>query len=164
MTTEPKQVRLLGETIVVYRDAGGLVALRDKCVHRGVALSGGCIRDGRLMCPLPRLAVRPHRQGGVHPRAGEGGSIPSQARVHRYHVREDHGAVWIAPDEPLADLPPWPDDDWNSDDWHVFLVGTWRWQSSAGRMLENAIDFAHFNFVHEASPNWPTGRSSSPSR
>ena len=149
VTAEPMQVRLLGETIVLYRDAEGLVALRDKCVHRGVALSGGCIRDGRLMCPYHGWQYDRTGKVAFIPALGAGGAIPSQARVHRYHVREDHGAVWIAPDEPVADLPPWPDDDWNSDDWHVFLVGTWRWQSSAGRMLENAIDFAHFNFVHE---------------
>ncbi|MYE65683.1 MAG: aromatic ring-hydroxylating dioxygenase subunit alpha [Acidimicrobiaceae bacterium] len=149
VTAEPMQVRLLGETIVLYRDDEGLVALRDKCVHRGVALSGGCIRDGRLMCPYHGWQYDRTGKVAFIPALGAGGAIPSQARVHRYHVREDHGAVWIAPDEPVADLPPWPDDDWNSDDWHVFLVGTWRWQSSAGRMLENAIDFAHFNFVHE---------------
>ncbi|MCE2525658.1 MAG: Rieske (2Fe-2S) protein, partial [Acidimicrobiia bacterium] len=51
VTTEPQQVRLLGEPIVLYRDDEGLVALRDKCVHRGAAMSRGCIRDGQLMCP-----------------------------------------------------------------------------------------------------------------
>ncbi|MYE68365.1 MAG: Rieske 2Fe-2S domain-containing protein, partial [Acidimicrobiia bacterium] len=51
VTAEPRQVRLLGEPIVLYRDAAGPVALADRCVHRGAALSGGCIRDGRLMCP-----------------------------------------------------------------------------------------------------------------
>ena len=56
--------------------------------------------------------------------------------------------MWVALEEPVADLPPWPDDDWNNPDRRVFLVGTWRWQASAGRMVENAADFAHFNFVH----------------
>ncbi|MCY3952974.1 MAG: Rieske 2Fe-2S domain-containing protein, partial [bacterium] len=46
VTAEPQQVRLLGENIVLYRDGEGLVALRDKCVHRGATLSAGCIRDG----------------------------------------------------------------------------------------------------------------------
>ena len=149
VTAEPRQVRLLGENIVVYRDDDGLVALRDKCVHRGVALSGGCIRDGLLMCPYHGWQYDRTGKVAFIPALGENGSIPSQARVHRYHASEAYGAVWVAPDTPVADLPPWPDDDWNSGDWHVFMVGTWRWQSSAGRMMENAIDFAHFNFVHE---------------
>ena len=149
VTAEPRQVRLLGENIVVYRDAEGLVALRDKCVHRGVALSGGCIRDGLLMCPYHGWHYDRTGKVAFIPALGQNGSIPTQARVHRYHVRDGYGAVWVAPDTPVADLPPWPDDDWNSPEWHVFMVGTWRWQSSAGRMMENAIDFAHFNFVHE---------------
>ena len=149
VTAVPVQVKLLGEPIVLYRDGDGLVALRDKCVHRGVALSGGCIRDGLLMCPYHGWQY--DRTGKVAhiPALGAGGSIPSQAAVAAYEVREAYGAVWVAPDTPAAGLPPWPDDDWASDDWHVFMVGTWVWQSSAGRMLENAIDFAHFNFVHE---------------
>ncbi len=149
VTGEPQQVRLLGENIVLYRDADGLVALRDKCVHRGVALSGGCIRDGLLMCPYHGWQY--DRSGKVAhiPALGQGAAIPSRASVHKYNVCEAYNAVWVAPSKPVVDLPPWPDDDWNSPDWHVFLVSTWRWQSSAGRMLENAIDFAHFNFVHE---------------
>ena len=83
------------------------------------------------------------------PALGPNGNIPSQARVHRYNVREQYGAVWVALETPVADLPPWPDGDWNSPDWRVLLVGSWRWQTSAGRMVENVIDFAHFNFVHE---------------
>jgi phenylpropionate dioxygenase-like ring-hydroxylating dioxygenase large terminal subunit len=40
---KPKAVRLLGEDIVLFRDAGKLFALEDRCPHRGVKLSiGAC--------------------------------------------------------------------------------------------------------------------------
>ena len=148
VTAEPQQVRLLGENIVLYRDDEGLVALRDKCVHRGATLSAGCIRDGQLMCPYHGWEY--DRTGTVSfiPALGPGGNIPSQARVQRYRVQERFDAVWVALDEPVAELQPWPDDDWNDPDWRVLLVGAWHWQTSAGRMTENVIDFAHFNFVH----------------
>ena len=148
VTAEPQQVRLLGEAIVLYRDDEGLVALRDKCVHRGAAMSRGCIRDGQLMCPYHGWQY--DRTGAVSfiPALGPDGIIPSQARVRTYNVQEKYDAVWIALEEPVADLPPWPDDDWNDPDWRPLLVGSWRWQTSAGRMTENVIDFAHFNFVH----------------
>lgn len=149
VTDTPQQCRLLGEKIVLYRDSDGLVALRDQCVHRGVALSTGCLIDGRLMCPYHGWQYDRTGRVAFIPALGDNGKIPSRARVRRYNVREEYGAVWIAPDVPVADVPPWPDDDWNSPDWHVFLVDTWTWRSSAGRMMENAIDFAHFNFVHE---------------
>ncbi|MCY3926603.1 MAG: aromatic ring-hydroxylating dioxygenase subunit alpha [bacterium] len=148
VTAEPQQVRLLGEDIVLYRDAEGLVALRDKCVHRGAALSRGCIKDGQLMCPYHGWEY--DRSGTVSfiPALGPDGVIPSQAKVQTYRVQERFDAVWVALDEPAAELQPWPDDDWNSPDWRVLLMGAWRWQTSAGRMTENVIDFAHFNFVH----------------
>ena len=148
VATEPQQVRLLGENIVLYRDDEGPVALADKCVHRGATLSAGCIRDGQLMCPYHGWQY--DRTGTVAfiPALGSDGIIPSQARVQRHRVREQYGAVWVALEEPVAELPPWPDDDWNDPDRRVFMVGTWRWQASAGRMMENAADFAHFNFVH----------------
>ena len=148
VTSEPQQVRLLGEAIVLYRDDEGLVALRDKCVHRGAALSGGCIRYGQLKCPYHGWEYDRTGMVSFIPALGENGTIPSQARVHRYDLREQYGAVWIALETPVADLPPWPDDDWNRPDWRVLLVGSWRWQTSAGRMVENVVDFAHFNFVH----------------
>ena len=148
VTTEPQQVRLLGEPIVLYRDGDGPIALRDKCVHRGAALSRGCIRDGQLQCPYHGWQYDRSGKVSFIPALGPNGSIPSQASVHRYDVREQYGAVWVALEEPVADLPPWPDDDWNDPERRVFLVGTWRWQASAGRMVENAADFAHFNFVH----------------
>ncbi len=149
ITQQPQQVRLLGEKIVVYRDDRGLVALQDRCVHRGVALSTGCLRDGRLMCPYHGWQYDRSGRVALIPALGNNGKIPSRARVRRYDVRDGYGVVWVAPDAPAQDLPPWPDNDWNNPDWRVFLVGTWTWQSSAGRMMENAIDFAHFNFVHE---------------
>ena len=132
VTDEPRQVRLLGENIVVYRDSEGLVAMRDKCVHRGVALSGGCIRDGLLMCPYHGWQYDRTGKVAFIPALGADGAIPSQARVHRYHVREQYGAVWVAPEAPTADPPPWPDDDWDSDEWHVFMVGTWVWAVVCG--------------------------------
>ena len=148
VTSEPQQVRLLGEAIVVYRDGEGVVALRDKCVHRGVALSGGCIRDGQLMCPYHGWQYDRTGKVSFIPALGPGGNIPRAARVQRHRVREQYGTVWIALEEPVADLPPWPDDAWDSPDWQVLVVGSWLWKTSAGRMVENVVDFAHFNFVH----------------
>ena len=49
---EPRAVSLLGEPLVVYRDADGKPhALEDRCCHRGVQLSLGRItKQGHLAC------------------------------------------------------------------------------------------------------------------
>ena len=36
---------------VVALDGGGYAALLDRCPHRDVALSGGIVKDGTLICP-----------------------------------------------------------------------------------------------------------------
>ncbi len=149
ITSKPQQLRLLGKNLVVYRDDQGAVALRDKCAHRGATLSPGCIKNNRLECPYHGWQYERNGVVGFVPALGEDGSIPSQAKVPVYHTIEKHSVVWVALEDPKSDLPPWPDDDWDSEDWHVFLVDTWLWKCSAGRMIENAIDFAHFNFVHQ---------------
>ncbi len=41
-----------GETAVAVFDVGGeLVALEDRCLHRGGSLSSGLVRDGTVTCP-----------------------------------------------------------------------------------------------------------------
>ena len=168
VTAEPLQVRLLGEAIVLYRDPEGLVALRDKCVHRGVALSGGCIRDGRLMCPYHGWQYdRSGARWPTSPPWAPNGAIPSQARVNCHHVREAHGAVWVVPAEPRSpDLPPVARR--RLEQPRLARVPGGHLASGRprpGRMIENAIDFAHFNFVHRGLHRAGRRRpSSSPSR
>lgn len=149
VTEDPQGFRLLGEGIVAYRDSDGVVALRDRCAHRGVALSTGCMRDGLLMCPYHGWQYDRSGRVAVIPSLPPGSPRPAQAATDCYHTSEAYGLAWVALEEPATSLPPWPDDDWDSPDWHVFLVDTWVWKTSAGRVIENAADFSHFNFVHE---------------
>ena len=50
--------------------------------------------------------------------------------------------------EPIQPFPEWPEDAWNCADFRVLLVNQYLWRTSAGRVVENAMDFSHFNFVH----------------
>ena len=64
---EPKQIRLLGERFVAFRDTAGQVALLDEnCPHRGASLAYARNEDCGLRCiylrPNPR-ASRHHRFG-----------------------------------------------------------------------------------------------------
>src|SRR5688572_15938744 len=48
----PFPARLLGQDLVLWRDAAGAVhAWPDRCPHRGARLSLGRIEDGHLECP-----------------------------------------------------------------------------------------------------------------
>jgi phenylpropionate dioxygenase-like ring-hydroxylating dioxygenase large terminal subunit len=47
-----KEVRLLGEDLVLFRDRGGRLALLDRfCSHRRVNLAMGMVEDDGIRCP-----------------------------------------------------------------------------------------------------------------
>ena len=146
---QPRSFRLLGEQIVAFRDREGVAAFQDLCIHRGTALSLGSITEGRLTCPYHGWQY--DRTGAcVHiPALPPGASIPRKARAIVYHAAEAYGLVWVAMAEPAAPIPAWPDAAWDRPDYRVFLSGTYLWNSSAGRAIENGMDFSHFNFVHK---------------
>ena len=149
VTDKPKQFRLLGDTIVAYRDAEGVAAFKDLCIHRGAALSGGTVADGKITCPYHGWAY--DRTGACVniPSLPPGSPIPAKARAIPYQAREEYGLVWVAMKDPAQPFPTWPDNAWQNSEYRVFLVNTYLWKSSAGRAIENAMDFSHFNIVHK---------------
>jgi phenylpropionate dioxygenase-like ring-hydroxylating dioxygenase large terminal subunit len=81
------------------------------------------------------------------------GEEPSEVRLMgRTFVTKDErrqerwGLVWIAPEEPITDLFPDPDEDDRN------YTGAWlppvRTPASAGVVADNFLDVAHFPFVH----------------
>src|ERR1700722_8408262 len=111
--SKPKQFKLLGETIVAYRDKDGPVAFKDMCAHRGAALSNGWLTDGNLTCPY---------HGWQYDRSGAcvsipsllpGAKIPSHARAVAYQAKEAYGLVWVCMSQNQASIPEWPDNAWD---------------------------------------------------
>lgn len=50
---KPLSMTIASERVVFFRDASGApAALIDRCPHRGVALSLGCVSDGEIECPF----------------------------------------------------------------------------------------------------------------
>jgi len=145
----PGQFTLLGEKLVAFRDASGVVVFKDLCVHRGTALSRGCIRDGRLVCPYHGWEY--DRTGRcVHiPSLPTGTPIPKKAQAITYEAQEMYGLVWVALDEPGQPIPAWPEAAWDNPRYRVCLAGVYEWRASAARVIDNAMDLAHFNFVHK---------------
>jgi phenylpropionate dioxygenase-like ring-hydroxylating dioxygenase large terminal subunit len=146
---QPRRFTLLGEPVVAFRDEQGVAAFRDLCIHRGTALSLGYITDGRLTCPYHGWEY--DRSGAcVHiPSLPEGSSIPRKARAIVYRAEERYGLVWVAMKDPVAPIPDWPDHAWDSPRFEVFLAARQTWRANAGRVIENGLDFSHFNFVHK---------------
>lgn len=153
---QPVQVRLLDVKLVVYRTRAGLSVALDRCPHRGVPLSKGCVKEDHLVCAYHGL----HFNG-----AGTCTRIPAQPALQpsdRFRLRslpavERYGLLWtcLRPEGEPA-IPPMPS--WGEAGHQQVLPPFVDIQGSAGRQVEGFVDVAHFAFVHHeafADPDNP---------
>jgi len=145
----PKKFTLLGEDVVAFRDTGGVVAMRDLCIHRGTRLSLGTVVDGCIVCPYHGWEYDSTGTCVKIPSLPSGSAIPKKARTTVYATEEMYGLVWVALSDPVAPIPSWPENVWSQDSrYTVFLAYNQVWRGNAGRVIENGMDFSHFEFVH----------------
>ena len=58
LSGKPMQVRVAGNDLVLFRDAGGRVRAIDAyCPHMGANLSDGTVRDGCIECPFHKWRI-----------------------------------------------------------------------------------------------------------
>ncbi len=150
---KPIGVRLLGEDIAFFREAGKVFALHDRCAHRGIPLSLGrrefpgtisCIYHGWTYDLKTGELVAALTDGADSP-------IARKVRLRTYHVQEAKGLVWvyIGDREPQAlstDVPA----DFLADDAyvagrHTVRGGNWRYAA------ENGFDESHSKMLHRDS-------------
>ena len=148
LTTIPLSVMLIGERIVLWRDAAGTArAMRDRCVHRGTALSIGRIQGNEIVCPYHGWRYGVDGRCVHIPQLQDPARVPERARIAAFQCEERYGLIWVALADPIAPIPDVPElDDLR---WHTVRTGPFAWHANASRQLENFTDFGHFAFVHE---------------
>ncbi|MBR0784862.1 aromatic ring-hydroxylating oxygenase subunit alpha [Bradyrhizobium iriomotense] len=145
----PKPFTLLGEPIVLFLDANGEpAALEDRCCHRTAKLSKGWCNNGNIVCGY---------HGWEYDRDGKLVMIPQfpfeqpvpEAKARSFRAKARYGYVWIALDEPLADIPEIPED--GMPGYRRINQFYDKWDTAALRLMENSFDNAHFAFVHKGT-------------
>lgn len=154
LLAQPLPVRLLGEDLVLWRDASGQARVfTDRCPHRGAALSMGRVVDGALECPYHGWRFEAQGRCIAIP-AVPGFTPPEGHRACAYQLREAYGLLWVclspADAAQQAQVPvPLPafaaEDDPNL---RKVTSGPYEVQTSAPRIVENFLDMSHFGFVH----------------
>jgi phenylpropionate dioxygenase-like ring-hydroxylating dioxygenase large terminal subunit len=159
---EPLQVWLLGEPWVLVRLAGAVRAFPDRCPHRLAPLSAGRVTDGTLQCgyhgwrfgadgrcvEIPALGKstypRQNQPSGAQARISKRATLPGP-----HAVIERYGLVWLAPDEPVAPLPEFPE--WGAEGFETAMCTVVRTPAGAAQLVDNFMDASHFPYVHAAS-------------
>lgn len=153
---QPVAITLLGEPWVVVRLDGEVCAFVDRCPHRLAPLSAGHVDtdDGRevLRCGYHGWCFEGAGTCTSIPALGPGATLPPRSRAGVPAGVASHlGLVWIAPEPPVAPLPEAPI---AHDDLGRFLSGdlpAFEASASAGLLIDNFLDVAHFPFVHAAT-------------
>ena len=140
------RVTLLGEHYVLWRTDDGTRAFVDQCPHRAAQLSAGSLAAGVVQCAYHGWRFD-QRGVCVHiPALGDGATLPPAARLQPAHTRDAYGLVWLAPDEPIADVIEV--DEWHDERLRKVWLPVVSVRTSAAQFLDNFCDFAHFPFVH----------------
>jgi phenylpropionate dioxygenase-like ring-hydroxylating dioxygenase large terminal subunit len=135
-----------GQSFVAFRPAPESLAMLDaRCSHMGADLSRGCVKDGRIVCPLHGWQYGAHGRCEHLPAATE---IPPRARQTAFPIEERGGHVFFFNrPEPRFPLP--------------FFAGLKDQQLLAARSCEfiveapwhlvaaNGFDVQHFRCAHD---------------
>lgn len=150
IANKPKRVTVLGQELVLFRNAEGqVIALNNLCAHRGGNLADGWLEDGCIRCPYHGWKYGSDGVCVEIPANSPGTPIPKLACVDAYPVEERYGWVWVflgdLPESERPPLPPLPelsDSAWRS------VYGTFRWNAPYTRVVENGLDISHLPFIH----------------
>jgi len=145
----PVGVTRMGEKMVFWRDAAGQVScLRDRCPHRGVALSEGQVIEGHLQCPFHGFEYDASGRCTLIPANGRAASVPKVFRAHSYPTHEAHGFIWVWWGQSLPDELPPPRFFDDVDDTFTYRTIYDPWNAHYSRVIENQLDVAHVPFLH----------------
>jgi phenylpropionate dioxygenase-like ring-hydroxylating dioxygenase large terminal subunit len=144
---EPKQVVLMGERIVLFRNEEGIHAFKDLCIHRGASLSLGCVKDGNLVCNYHGWEYNSEGTCVKIPQLPEGRSIPLKAKAMKYLCKEAYGFVWINLNNNNPVFFSYPQ--YTDENYRNVLWGPQGVNANPPRIVENFLDVGHLAFIHE---------------
>ena len=151
LADEPLKRRMLGQDFVLWRDEEGQAhCLSNTCCHRGGSLGNGLVAAGCIQCPYHGWRFN----GAGHcvrvPSIGMNAKPPGRARVDSYPVTERYGLVFAflgdldeSERPPILEIPEWDQEGWSS------TCQEFNWNLDYKRSIENGIDPAHNEFVHD---------------
>lgn len=152
---EPLGRWLLDSPVVLYRtEAGNVVALENRCLHRWAPISSGFRRGDNIVCGYHGAVFGPDGRCVRYPTQP---SVPSAARVKSYPVIERTPFVWIwmGDTEQMTKVPEPPAFEWVNDPKWVVAQGYVEMAANYFLLHENVLDLTHFNYLHMKSLEMP---------
>jgi 5,5'-dehydrodivanillate O-demethylase len=151
--TPTKEVRLLGEELVLYRDAKGTVGcIEPSCAHRKANLSYGIPEENGIRCAYHGWVFNETGACMEQPSEPEGSRFKEKVSIKAYPVQELGGLIFVyMGPAPVPVLPKWDLFMWDNVDRSissVMLPCNWL------QCHENSLDPVHFQWLHRYYGLW----------
>jgi len=152
VTRELRGVRLLGESVVLYRtEDGEPVALENACPHRKLPLAMGRLKNDDVECGYHGLVF--NRTGNCVRIPGVRQTPPRSVRVRNYPTASRYGLVWVwmgdasrARSEDIFQVEHWDDPRWGRNKGGSMVV-----DCNYLYITDNLLDPSHVSWVHRTS-------------
>jgi len=146
-----QSLRYFGRDLVLFRTKDGNPHLLEAhCAHLGAHLGvGGCVNGNTIQCPMHGWQW--NGKGVCEAIPSEHKKLPS-AKMRDWPIREANGQIMAWHDEhggmPAWEPPQLPE--YGHPDWLPFrFAHQWKIRSHVQEFAENAMDMAHFPYLHE---------------
>lgn len=160
-TNPVMRVKLLDESLVLYRDRGGNLGLiSDACAHRRVNLVFGIPEQEGLRCPYHGWLYDNTGQCLEMPAESADSNFPSRVKITAYPVQELSGLIfaYLGP-QPAPLLPRW---DLFVEDNVLRDIGLQVVNCNWLQMQENDLDPGHAGWLHSYFSNYVLERLGRP--
>jgi phenylpropionate dioxygenase-like ring-hydroxylating dioxygenase large terminal subunit len=158
-TDVPREVRLLGEDLILYRDRSGTAGLlTPRCCHRGTTLRYGRVEDHGIRCPYHGWLFAEDGRCLDQPCEPDGGRNRDSYRQPWYPVVEYHGLVfaYLGPAAKQPVFPTYDIFDALGDDEEIVILDHFAFGGPSDapcnwfQTHENAMDPYHVFILHNA--------------
>ena len=146
-------VRILGETLVLFRDKKGNVGLlEDACPHRGASLSYGRVEERGVACPYHGWLFDTKGNCLETPAEPCGSKFHLTVKQRSYPVQKLVGMYWayLGP-QPAPVIPNF--DIWCRKDGHRKIFVQPQLDCNWVQPMENSMDPAHLQILHQDTAN-----------
>ncbi|MDP9237270.1 MAG: Rieske 2Fe-2S domain-containing protein [Chloroflexota bacterium] len=152
-------LQYFGTNLVLFRGDDGIAKVLDAfCPHLGAHLGyGGLVEDNCIRCPFHAWRFDGAGKCVEVPYANK---IPPLAKLDPWPVCEVNGLILVW-NSMTGDEPHWPVpalSEYGSASWTDYTRRRWKVRSHNQEMGENAVDSAHFKYVH-GTPEQPMTRA-----
>lgn len=156
-----KEIRLLGEDLVLYRDASGTLGLVEpSCAHRKASLAYGIPEENGIRCAYHGWIFNEKGLCVDQPSEPEGSKFKEKVRIKAYSAEERAGVVWAYMGPlPAPLLPKWDLLMWEGVERHVIAMNLpCNWL----QCMDNSLDPVHFEWLHNYWGSYVLGMEKPP--